>query len=475
MRKVALITKAIFAGLIFSLPTFWPVLWPISIFSLAYFYYFLIKIYNSEESFYKQFLSGFLWAFFFLVFIRFLKQRGLLIGLSELLPSQVQNLSAYTIYILMSSYLIIVFAIICSYLRFVKNCYVRWLFFTLVLVIADSFQTSFFPEYLDHYLYFNDIIASASGFITETGIKIIFVASAAIFGEYLLSTISLRKAAAFNTIIVIVLISASSWHVYNVDKSRTNHFMKVILVQTNISTYSKNPRKIDLDEIAARINKSFPNSQETVDIFFPEYSFIYEGKSLSLIKNFQKKITFPTRIHLGFSEYVANGIKNTIAGFSSDGRIMYRYDKQRLFPIGEESVSIPFIPSSWSRTQIPIIKGKADQKNVFQFEKTAMIPLICYESSIDSLFGERVRQAQKYGAKNVYFTSFSKDSYLENTPTLDQWSFHAKRAAAKYKKYILRVSTTEYTEVVSPSGRIVASLPAHTEGVLALKLPLYEF
>ena len=167
-------------------------------------------------------------------------------------------------------------------------------------------------------------------------------------------------------------------------------------------------------------------------------------------------------------EYGADGKPqawNAAGAWSPDGALSAVYAKRHLVPFGER------IPFQWL---VPAL-GRMDfgQAEWQPGKRTVLFPsaagpfacLICFESIFPSLARDDVRS----GARMLVV--ITNDEWFGNSAALYQHAAMAPFRAVENGVPLLRCANTGITEIIGPSGRVVARAPAWTACVIAGEVP----
>ena len=167
---------------------------------------------------------------------------------------------------------------------------------------------------------------------------------------------------------------------------------------------------------------------------------------------------------LGDSEV---GYTNSAAGISAATAALpygiYRYDKHHLVPFGE------FIPYGfrWFTEMMNIPLGDFNRGPVgaasFAYRGERIGANICYED----LFGEELaaRFADEASAPTM-FANLSNIGWFGDTIAIAQHLEISRMRALEFQRPMLRATNTGATAVIDHTGRVTASLPRLTQGVL---------
>jgi apolipoprotein N-acyltransferase len=165
---------------------------------------------------------------------------------------------------------------------------------------------------------------------------------------------------------------------------------------------------------------------------------------------------------------------NAVVLFAGDGRLAESYDKQRLVPFSE------FDPPGfgWLGALIgPVVEGEPYQPGaaptVFRAGPIPLSTPICFEITDARLVG-RFRAA---GA--ALLVNLSNDAWFGPVGYPEMHLDHAVLRAVELRMPVVRGANTGISALVDAHGRVVASLPAFTEGTLRVEVaaagdaPLY--
>jgi apolipoprotein N-acyltransferase len=162
-----------------------------------------------------------------------------------------------------------------------------------------------------------------------------------------------------------------------------------------------------------------------------------------------------------------SGYTNSAAGISAATAALpngiYRYDKHHLVPFGE------FIPSGfrWFTELMNIPLGDFNRGPVgaasFAYQGERIGANICYED----LFGEELAARFKDEANApTMFANLSNIGWFGDTIAITQHLEISRMRALEFQRPMLRATNTGATAVIDHTGRVTASLPRLTQGVL---------
>ena len=162
-----------------------------------------------------------------------------------------------------------------------------------------------------------------------------------------------------------------------------------------------------------------------------------------------------------------DGYSNAVVGLSASGASVYRYDKSHLVPFGE------FIPTGFrwftDLMNIPLgdfMRGRLDAPS-FAVRGERIGPNICYED----LFGEELalRFATPATAPTV-LANVSNIGWFGDTIAVEQHLNISRMRTLELQRPMLRATNTGATAVIDHRGRVTASLPPFTRGVLTAEV-----
>jgi apolipoprotein N-acyltransferase len=161
------------------------------------------------------------------------------------------------------------------------------------------------------------------------------------------------------------------------------------------------------------------------------------------------------------------GYSNAVVGLSGGGAATYRYDKAHLVPFGE------FIPTGFrwftQMMNIPLgdfARGRPDAPS-FVVRGERIGPNICYED----LFGEEL--ALRFGQPALAPTvlaNVSNIGWFGDTIAVEQHLHISRMRTLELQRPMLRATNTGATAAIDHRGRVTASLPPFTRGVLAAEV-----
>jgi apolipoprotein N-acyltransferase len=157
------------------------------------------------------------------------------------------------------------------------------------------------------------------------------------------------------------------------------------------------------------------------------------------------------------------GYTNSVIGLKPGAEI-YRYDKHHLVPFGE------FIPPlfRWFTDLMNIPLGDFNRGPIgqppFEWQGQRVAPNVCYED----LFGEELAaQFANPARAPTILVNVSNIGWFGNTVAIDQHLQISRMRALEFERPMIRATNTGATVIIDHRGRVAASLPRHTRGVLS--------
>ena len=158
---------------------------------------------------------------------------------------------------------------------------------------------------------------------------------------------------------------------------------------------------------------------------------------------------------------------NSFYAVNSDGQIVATYDKSHLVPFGEY---LPYhrVMEKWGFKKITQFQGSFEEGPGPQTLSVAGLPpfgpSICYEI----IFPEKVVSATE---RPHWIVNVTNDAWFGTSSGPYQHLDQVRLRAVEQGMPVARAANTGVSAMIDPYGRIVASLPLNTEGVLDAVLP----
>jgi apolipoprotein N-acyltransferase len=158
---------------------------------------------------------------------------------------------------------------------------------------------------------------------------------------------------------------------------------------------------------------------------------------------------------------------NSIYVIDHDGSILSIYDKVHLVPFGEY---LPFQDQLERMGLLALTKVRggfipgARRRAISVPRAPSFVPLICYEVIFP---GEAVPAGERAG----WMLNLTNDGWFGLSPGPYQHFAQARLRAIEEGLPVVRAANTGISAVIDPLGRVTASLPLGSEGVLDAGLP----
>ena len=158
---------------------------------------------------------------------------------------------------------------------------------------------------------------------------------------------------------------------------------------------------------------------------------------------------------------------NSIYVIDHDGSILSVYDKMHLVPFGEYLPFQDFL-ESLGLMQLTKVRGGyipgTSRKPLSIPRAPPFLPLVCYEIVFP---GEAVPRGERPG----WLVNLTNDGWFGRSSGPYQHLQQSRVRAIEEGLPLVRAANTGVSAVIDPLGRIIASLPLGTEGVLDAALP----
>lgn len=345
--------------------------------------------------------------------------------------------------------------------QFAQNKYLKYALIVLSLIVTTELNDIYLPLPAEYVLFQNSYLLASLNFFHPYYYKIGFYILCVLMA---LNIQSIKKS-------IAVLVGILGWLLLsgyvgkvagNSGQDVARHQLNAILVQSNQSVMHEQKKSIEdyFQLVNNEIEKKF-KLQNEVYIFWPE-SFMEQTKENMLkLQEYQKK-TNVKQIHLmGTYHFTETGIINKMILVAPEGNIHSEYFKNHLFPIGEKNISIPLMPSSWTKANIPVISS--NEVKSLSYGGNTFLPLICYESVIDTHY-VKINQLKNSEHRN-FMVNISKDSFYEKTSLIKLHSLYSRIKSSIFKIPMIRTSTTEGAEIINANGSILVRSRPNTLSV----------
>lgn len=161
----------------------------------------------------------------------------------------------------------------------------------------------------------------------------------------------------------------------------------------------------------------------------------------------------------GGYKVVGSEVYNTLFVFSPEGEMTETYSKVILVPFGE---SVPWDDRfPWLRQFAlrSVDFSPGEDHKLLDLAGHQAGPLICFEA----LFPHAVRTNTKLGAEMIVIGT--SDAWAEGSFEIEQHSVTAPLRAAEARRYVIRAASWGRSQIIAPSGEVIASVPIGEAGV----------
>ncbi|HMA91390.1 MAG TPA: apolipoprotein N-acyltransferase [Polyangiaceae bacterium] len=149
---------------------------------------------------------------------------------------------------------------------------------------------------------------------------------------------------------------------------------------------------------------------------------------------------------------VASQLHNAAILTSRGGRIVGRYDKRKLMPIGEYSALPEWLRTKQDKPEPKYVTGESNAALLLGPYRLGLS--ICYEDILHRSFREAILESNPHLMINL-----AADSWFQRSPGPSLHLTLARLRAIEHRKFLLQVTETGSTGLVSPTGTIIWSLP----------------
>ena len=127
---------------------------------------------------------------------------------------------------------------------------------------------------------------------------------------------------------------------------------------------------------------------------------------------------------------------------------------------------VALVPPLAELVQVNILPG--DDAAIYQSEAGGIGSLICFDSIYETLARDSVRQ----GAQLL--TISTNDSWFFDSAAARMHNAQAQLRAVETGRWVVRAASTGISSIISPSGTVMASQEALTEGILMGEVEMRE-
>ncbi len=248
------------------------------------------------------------------------------------------------------------------------------------------------------------------------------------------------------------------------------------LIQANISQPHKWDPQLQLQGMREHIRLMQQEGIEKIThIIWPETAVPYVLQENSELARALGNALPPGKILLTGSlrsdgtDFKTMNLWNSLMAIDHEGKLIGSYDKAHLVPFGEFQPFRPYLPKEWMTPvgEKDFAWGTASQ--VLNWAGLPpMLPLICYEA----IFPEMAQgQINEKGARPAWLLNVTNDAWFGLSTGPHQHFEMSRMRAVEQGVALVRVANTGISAVVDPYGRITATLPLGSQGILDAPLP----
>jgi len=243
------------------------------------------------------------------------------------------------------------------------------------------------------------------------------------------------------------------------------------LVQANIAQPHKWDPKLQMQGMLENVHLTqSPGIQHITHVIWPETAVPYAVKPDNALVHILGNAIAPGAFLISGSLRTEGDesnwqIWNSMVVVDHQGGIVGSYDKSRLVPFGEFQPLRDFVPKSWMTPVGDKDFSRGTSARTLDWPRLPpVIPLICYEAIFPEMsFAPLERPGLLLNITNDAWFGMSLGPY--------QHFNMARMRAVEEGAPLARVANTGITAMIDPYGRITASLPLGTQGILDVGLP----
>ena len=245
--------------------------------------------------------------------------------------------------------------------------------------------------------------------------------------------------------------------------------IKIVSPKIEISRYFEYDNEKEI--IKELIELSNPINFENTIFIFPEGALA--GVNFNKLKSFKKLFlnSFSSNhiIIMGINTEKNSHTYNSMVVLDNELNLLSKYNKIKLVPFGE------FIPQISFLDRIGLKKiteglgsfSKGKEQNIYSYENTNIIPLICYEI----IFTELVQNITEN--KNMII-NISEDGWFGNSIGPYQHFSKAIFRAIESDTYVIRSANKGLSAVINNKGQVIKTLKNNESGNIEYSLPILE-
>lgn len=253
--------------------------------------------------------------------------------------------------------------------------------------------------------------------------------------------------------------------------------VKVAVVQGNISSQEKWDSALSDKTYEAYEKYTAEAAEQGAQIVvWPESAMTYNIEDYTHVENFVCRLAKENGVTILVGTFTYNedgGELNSIVAALPDGTLHETvYAKRHLVPFGEyvplrPLVEVIFPPlANISMLADDLAAGEGAQ--IIRLDEADVGSLICF----DSIYDELARDSTLSGAEILAIST--NDSWFLDSAALYMHNAQAKLRAIENGRYVARSANTGVSSVITPTGKVVDSLAALTEGQITAEVYVRE-
>jgi apolipoprotein N-acyltransferase len=272
------------------------------------------------------------------------------------------------------------------------------------------------------------------------------------------------------TLLILVLICGYGWWAMNQPLPGAEQEFRVALIQGNIPHKVKRNRALILPtfDTYERLTRRIINKKPDLILWPETVVFAFMLQDPRLLPRIQKLARDAGCFLLTGTPYEEGGrYYNSAVVLSPSGRVVGRYDAQRLLPLGTyvplRAVIRPIVKRVrfWNKDFSVNPEG-----NLLSIGKIRVGAVICFES----VFVRYLREMTRKGA-DLLVTLTTDAQFLDSSVPYKHIDFGVFRAIEN-RRYFVQAANTGISAVIDPYGRILASTKMNERRALVFDLAL---
>ncbi len=258
----------------------------------------------------------------------------------------------------------------------------------------------------------------------------------------------------------------------NKNLNKNENFINIKIISPNFGLKYFLDKEDTNKRLKKLIRYSSPDKDKKTIFIWPEgalsgkyFNELKEYESL-IKKNFSKKHL----IVIGINTLDNNGkFYNSLLIINNNVEKIFHYNKNKLVPFGE------FVPFENFFKKIGFKKitegfgsfSEGDKHNVFDYEDTKIVPLICYEIIFPELLSQK-------NFKKSFILNISEDGWFGDSIGPYQHFSKSIFRAIENNSYVVRSANKGISAFISNKGKIIKSLSNNEAGSIEYKLPVVQ-